>query len=110
MLKVESEIGPQHENNNTSVKVKMQKRGGVQMRIGHASDQLCYDQRWHFCRQKLLFAIYRFKPVLTGKNWQNSKSIIELPLAMYFNWQHFMAQETTINDHIKLNIDHYLNA
>ena len=27
-------------------------------------------QGWHFCRQKLVYAICRFKPVLTGKKWQ----------------------------------------
>ena len=27
-------------------------------------------QSWHFSRQKVVYAICRFKPVFTGKKWQ----------------------------------------
>ena len=32
------------------------------------------DQGWLFCQQKLVFAVCRFKPVLTGINWQKLKT------------------------------------
>ena len=52
-------------------------------------------QGWHFCWQKLVIAICRFKPAKTGKN---SKCIIKLLLAMCFNMRHCMAQVTAVND------------
>ena len=38
--------------------------------LGLFMDPMDQKQGWHFCRQKLVYAICRFKPVLTGKKWQ----------------------------------------
>ena len=44
-------------------------------------------QGWHFSRQKVVYAICRFKPVFTGKKWQklakNSKTIFHFCCSFY---------------------------
>ena len=53
---------------------------------------------------KVVFAICRFKPAKTGKN---SKCIIKLLLAMYFNMRYCMPRVTAVNDQVKWHIDHF---
>ena len=58
--------------------------------LGRTRPPSAGHQGWHFSRQKVVYAICRFKPVFTGKKWQKlAKTQNHFPLLLQFLFQMF---------------------